>query len=256
LARSRRHVECTGWPLAIGHVTGVRSFTVYRGSRRHERGTLGPATFRSSGYEWQARGNKVHCNLEELAGMSSTWMDWYSGITYMVRSSLKAPRHRSDEICEFDEHSCGLWAYHDGSRYSKSLDTTSGVIRGYGKTTIGERGFRASRADVEALVVRDRLMGFLIYPLWALFCLWQGLSIFISETALDEVMFTIGMTSLPIVVMIGFIAGDHLPLNLNVSLMREVRRRYEAEGVKVYSTRWLMLRRHPVDRQITGAVEE
>ena len=258
---SRYHRVCTGedtYPLAVGYVRGVRSFSVWRDGA----GTLGPATYRDSRYTWEARGNVVYCNRNRESEnlLRRGHPSWEELNRQLIERHDEYDRHlgiRRDQICDDDWHSCGLWAYHDGSRYSRSPNTTSGVIRGYGRTTIGERGFRASRADIEALVVRDRLMTWVGYPLWTLFtlaCLWVA---WVWDTGgVVDLLAGVLVGWLPGVALSGLIFKGDLPLNLNVPLMRKVRRGYAAQGVRIYSTRWLMLRRHPVDRQIRESGDE
>lgn len=57
---------------------------------------------------------------------------------------LVASGHRFDSECQ-----CGFWAYDEGSftPHGKVI----GVIEGYGKTTIGTKGFRAEKAKIVAL---------------------------------------------------------------------------------------------------------
>lgn len=50
---------------------------------------------------------------------------------------------------------CGFYGYYDGSNDYKSGARVSAVIEGYGETVIGTRGFRAQKARILALCIRE-----------------------------------------------------------------------------------------------------
>lgn len=56
--------------------------------------------------------------------------------------------HRFDPACE-----CGFWAYDEGG--FKAHGSVVGVIEGYGKTTVGTKGFRSEKARIVALSCED-----------------------------------------------------------------------------------------------------
>lgn len=255
--KSSAHDDCSGWPLGFGYVRGVRSFTVWRD------GTLGPATHTASGYRWdKGKGNQVYCNrgLEMLdflrrPGAHPDWSKvvWPQHVYERVMADARS--RQRNEICDNDNHSCGLWAYHDGSRYTVSMNTTSGVIRGYGKTQIGTRGFRASKADIEALVVRDRLM-MVVLPLGMLSQVVPWVWSVWNWDAQGAIVLGISSCTWIAGLFVLYVLGlRRVIYNLDIPRMRRTRKYYAARGVKIYSTRRRMLRKHPVDPQLPEGEE-
>jgi hypothetical protein len=53
-----------------------------------------------------------------------------------------------------ESHGCGFWAYYASTGRAHTGQVT-GVIEGYGKTTLGSKGFRCEKAKVVALAVDD-----------------------------------------------------------------------------------------------------
>lgn len=224
---SLRHHECSGVPLAFGKVRGARSFQVDR------QGRLRPATYTYTTFVWEPGVNTVIC---DRAMLEAKW-----------RSPGDDPeRYRRDQICVDRRHSCGLWAYYDGSHYIRRPWTTSGVIHGYGRCEIGPKGFRASKADLVAVVCRDRLMTAVLL-LVAVVSGW-------SWQADGTWSFAIGLVAGSFIgAWLGtllIVSGRTYPaiLAFDIMRMRRMRRYYAAGGVKVYSTRWWMLRRCPIDK--------
>lgn len=66
--------------------------------------------------------------------------------------------HSFDPDCQ-----CGFWAY-DEHTFTSHGDVT-GIIEGYGKTTIGTRGFRCEKARIVALL-REHKDGYLSLSAW------------------------------------------------------------------------------------------
>lgn len=123
------HTDCTGYEFAAGSINGLRSFNVDNLGRL--RGVSHPAI-------WRPEENVAYCpdarELDPDAPETESGEPWY--------------RHAPGR-CEDDSHGCGFWAYHDGSRYDAG--DVDGVIEGYGKTTVGTKGFRCEKARVVAL---------------------------------------------------------------------------------------------------------
>ena len=61
-----------------------------------------------------------------------------------VHKRAVASGHRFDPACQ-----CGFWAYDEAG--FKAHGTVVGVIEGYGKTTVGTKGFRCEKARIVAL---------------------------------------------------------------------------------------------------------
>lgn len=69
------------------------------------------------------------------------------------------PRTRREDACIVDdpcddmaECDHGFWAYFDDIQSSSiNMETVHGVVAGYGKVLVGEKGFRAEKAKIEAL---------------------------------------------------------------------------------------------------------
>jgi len=51
---------------------------------------------------------------------------------------------------------CGFYAYFDGSNAYHTGHTVAAIIEGYGRCTIGTRGFRAEKARLVALIVKPK----------------------------------------------------------------------------------------------------
>lgn len=169
---------------------------------------------------------------------------------------------------------CGFWAYHDGSSYPAG--PVSGVIEGYGRVTIGPRGFRAEKARIVALTTgalarRDRfpawtarnwgLSAFLGFVLF-----WAGLQSAVwSYVVANKVsgylgwpLLALGVVSIAAGVRV-FRArrrGQALFYSSWFDPYRRLRRRTvrllkeNYPDVEFYPTREAMLKAHPVDPQI------
>jgi hypothetical protein len=64
------------------------------------------------------------------------------------KSARKRERHHFDPTCQ-----CGFWAYYEHSFSSNGR--VPGVIEGYGRTTVGTKGFRSEKARVLALARKN-----------------------------------------------------------------------------------------------------
>lgn len=106
-----------GADFAVGEVTGQRSFRV------DDAGRLTGVAY--NGYRWRPGENVAHCGYADKEG-----------------------------ICGRVRCGCGFWAYHEGSVWQET--PAYGVIRGYGKTTIGTKGFRCEKAEIVALCLKER----------------------------------------------------------------------------------------------------
>lgn len=71
------------------------------------------------------------------------------GFCAALAASAEAPRHNFDPECD-----CGFWAY-DERNVKPHGDCITGVIEGYGRVTIGTKGFRCEKAKIVALSRAD-----------------------------------------------------------------------------------------------------
>lgn len=67
---------------------------------------------------------------------------------YLGEYHITPSSHRFDPACQ-----CGFWAYDEGG--FKAHGSVVGVIEGYGKTTVGTKGFRSEKARIVALSCED-----------------------------------------------------------------------------------------------------
>lgn len=128
------HRVCTGTDyddLAPGAIYGVRSFRV------DELGNLN-----SIGYShmWKPGVNESECPYTTLEYISTGHAGVFRRRTYKERKYGR---------CTSPDHGCGFWAYHDGTHYP--YGNVTGVVKAWGRTTIGTKGFRAEFAEIVAI---------------------------------------------------------------------------------------------------------
>lgn len=116
--------DFAGIDLAVGDVTGMRVWNIDAWGRLT--GVTHPAV-------WTPGENVALCRRADAS------------YVYYDREAPKCPG-LADPSC-----GCGFWAYHYGGA-DHSGDVT-GVVSGYGKTTIGEKGFRCEKARILAVCV-------------------------------------------------------------------------------------------------------
>lgn len=140
-------------PLVAGTVIGIRAFTIDR------LGRLGSPSYPTI---FRPGENVAECRKNEGGSFSrlnrAMLHSFYSPPTFYfddrllstekgARVEAKEPEHRPGDIgC-----ACGWYAYYDGSNEYRSPTRISAVVEGYGKCTLGERGFRAEKARLVAL---------------------------------------------------------------------------------------------------------
>lgn len=138
--------ECTGYDFAVGAARGIRAWQM-----TPDGGLVG-----ATGWGWGPGEQVAYC-LKRGA-----WPGW--------REDHAEPR------CDDPDHdmaacTCGFYAYHDGVSDGMSGATVlHGVIEGYGKTTIGTRGFRCSKARILALAVPSVSSSPTASPTWGCPC--------------------------------------------------------------------------------------
>ena len=156
--------EFDGWGFALGHVAGARSFKV-RGDGTltgvfHERewlpgenladcrkivGFYIPGVGVSDSIEpaWEKTETGPHCVgwSWEVDGVQGV----YPRFPEKVYQGFDEPAHSMPE-CK-----CGFYAYYKGSLDWVTQINVSGIVHGYGRVALGERGFRAEKAKIVAL---------------------------------------------------------------------------------------------------------
>lgn len=145
--------DCTGIALAVGSVRGIRTFDV---------DALGRLTAVTRKSVWRPGENTATCPLltqeqyEERHVEEDEQETGYE-VTYHLSGFSSGWLTAGPRYCRGIAHpmcSCGFYAYHDGSVYPTGQVT--GVIEGYGKTTVGTKGFRCEKARIVALALAPR----------------------------------------------------------------------------------------------------
>lgn len=130
------HTDCTGYEFAAGSIKGLRGFAV---------DSLGRLSGVHHSMIWKPGENVAHC-------ASATEPDPDHPAEPGTAEADVWKRHRPGR-CDDDAHGCGLWAYHDGTAYEAG--DVHGVIEGYGRTTVGTKGFRCEKARIVALCLPE-----------------------------------------------------------------------------------------------------
>lgn len=90
-------------------------------------------------------------DIDAFARLHSVHRDytWHGG-----RNTASCDRVRRYDVgrCKNTHCTCGFYAYHDGTEHEAGQ--VRGVIKAWGKTTIGTQGFRAEYAEIVALSIR------------------------------------------------------------------------------------------------------
>lgn len=88
-----------------------------------------------------------------------------TGVTHVEPKAVYGYQGTDHDLAECD---CGLHSYLRGSlSYASRPDSISGVIRAFGRIWVGERGFRASHAEIVALYLPDQDPGAVRIPVSA-----------------------------------------------------------------------------------------
>lgn len=207
------HELCTG-PRNVewvpGVATGIRCFSVHE-----EDGVLRGVAH--SYFQYGAGENQAECDRKPL---------------------------RRGGRCSNLTHGCGIWAYHDGSVFEQGAIV--GVIHGYGRTTVGTKGFRCDKARIIALALPRPIPGvgnaFLGITLWnlatALVAPFYG-RWWLSGAALATALVS---------ARIGVWAVDKNQRRVPRELAAKIRANYP--NVPVYSSVERMKLAHPIDAQL------
>lgn len=126
--------------FVVGTTKGIR---VWRAD------SLGRLTGWTHRQVWTPGENVATCKRGERSSVAYAWMREYD-------TDVKEP-----EPCESitTDCGCGFWAYHSGTPDFGSDEGVVGICEGYGKTTIGTKGFRAEKARIVALAFPKSLCG-------------------------------------------------------------------------------------------------
>lgn len=133
--------ECTGYDLAMGAATGIRVWRV---------DPLGRLTGWSYPKVWTPGENTAECGRRRRTEECTRGeCGRYHGGTW---GGLPDPCTEPDP-CGGDspDCGCGFWAYHDGVTQFGDGSGVVGIVEGYGKTTVGTKGFRSQKARIVAL---------------------------------------------------------------------------------------------------------
>lgn len=127
-------------PLAVGSVTGLRTFRLLHPDQPVLWAAAWPV-------EWKPGENTaIHYGGHGLA-----WA--------LALAQGKAYKQEEHNVAGAN-CTCGFYAYFDDTNtYNSPGLTVPGIIEGYGRTTIGTKGFRAAKAKIVALVDPE--------PFWA-----------------------------------------------------------------------------------------
>lgn len=129
----------TGPEFVVGSAKGIR---VWRTD------SLGRLTGWTHREVWTPGENVARCRKGEV--------DTYTrlSIYYGLDGERAEPCESIDPAC-----ACGYWAYHSGTPDFGSSEGVVGIIEGYGKTTIGTKGFRCEKARILAFAFPKSLCG-------------------------------------------------------------------------------------------------
>lgn len=130
----------TDVPLYTGRITGLRSFAVTSD------GQLTGVTYAG---RWADGENQAKCALTD-----STFYSFESNDGAERYFSAPKPEHRVGGI----DCTCGYYGYFAGNdnEFQAGVHVES-VIEAWGKMTLGNRGFRASKARIVALVIPEEV---------------------------------------------------------------------------------------------------
>lgn len=226
--------EFSGYELALGSVTGIRSWNVDKLGR-----LVGAAS-----HIWSPGEQSAECSSPMMLQYVGLFGSSASVPGYLRREEEARQKALKDH--RLDGCTCGFYAFYDGSTSYHKEGWVDGVISGYGKTVIGTKGFRCEKAKLIALAVPGsaRRLGWMpiangafggesIYQAinMGVHHRWWLMAIFIALAAMSLTLLTLGL----------FLRN---PLDRKkVALLR---RNYP--DVKFYNSKRAMLRHHPLDR--------
>lgn len=152
--------DFNGRPFYAGTFTGVRSFKVDRLGRLTGVGVQevfrpGENVARCAGPGIMLGGTLARPTYAYLGDPASALSSTFDPSPWMIHQSgpgpvaePEPPKHHVGQI----DCSCGYYAYFDGGNDYAAPGQVTGIIEGYGTVTVGDRGFRAEKARLVALV--------------------------------------------------------------------------------------------------------
>ena len=130
---SAAHDDFVGPSLVIGEIYGMRSWVL-----ENTEGELASIAY---SHDWQPG-----VNSKRRCGNCDRWDDIVKppeGSTWVSQ-----PGDMSMSDC-----SCGFYAYYTPKTgYAVNARCVSGIVKGYGRTVVGDKGFRASKMEIVAFV--------------------------------------------------------------------------------------------------------
>ena len=124
--------EYDATPLIVGTLFGVRHFDWWPNKKR----ARGPYLYSPSyDFAWVDGENTAQCACYKYS------------FGYEQAGSVASKKH-----------SCGFYAYYDDDHYQFGDRNAIGVIEAWGTVTVGSRGFRASKAKIVAVAIKDWTM--------------------------------------------------------------------------------------------------
>lgn len=163
------HTDFDGWGFALGHVSGARSWALEQTGN----GTLTGVFHKRA---WQSGENVAECRqvvghiIPDVGVTDETHPVWeiqpdgrnkcigwtwtIDGVEGIKLGNLPERLYRGEvDVNDHDARDCrhGFYAYQQGTLDWGQALNISGVVHGYGKVSLGERGFRAEKAKIAAL---------------------------------------------------------------------------------------------------------
>lgn len=225
--------EFSGCDLALGSVHGVRQWGV------DDLGRLSGVSH--SNFVWRPGENVARCPRRRTAACKAgecgndhinTGLTGYLTVAVSGITLTPSPGYCTEPgVCDTPATCvCGFWAYYDRARWND--DAVRGVIEGYGKTTLGTKGFRCEKAKIVALCLPDTSRGLRRWPDMVL--------VAAAVWAVGWAAYALGEW-LSLVVQLAMFA-----LNVGLlALVRRLRKRRPTEGVVPAETAALIRRNYP-----------
>lgn len=140
-------------PLVAGSLIGLRSFCVDELGRLT--GIHQKAVFTPEENLAECKADPYVRNMQRTLSLSVERM-YASGVFPMMIERPTPSAGAKDHVVGSVDCACGFYAYFDGGNdYADKGDVTA-LIEGYGVCTVGDRGFRASKARLVAFVAPGR----------------------------------------------------------------------------------------------------
>lgn len=180
--------DFNGTTLVADRIVGVRGFTVV-GDLNAGNGDLRGVSAMGSHYSYREGVNVATCLLDPVERVFTYVASAHNGDHDYPGEQLSISDGRfSIEHVPGQLHcSCGFYAYYTIDDAPLARQGIVGIVAGTGRVTAGQKGFRAQRAQILALVVpeppwRGRWWGVLVYAFASAY--------FTTEALVDALQFT------------------------------------------------------------------